>query len=160
MLKTQWEALGATVDIKTFNINTIESTVLRQRNFDALVFGEVMGSTPDPFPFWHSSQKSDPGLNLTEGELGLNLSNYDNEDADKLLEDNRKTSDPVERKSDLEQFQNIVSKDAPAVFLYSPEYIYEVSDDIKGINQSFITDPSQRFSDVNNWYIKTKRVLN
>ena len=31
----------------------------------ALLFGQVLGIIPDPFPFWHSSQKIYPGLNLS-----------------------------------------------------------------------------------------------
>jgi len=149
ILKKQWEQLGVEVEIKTFDINTLEREVLRERNFEALLFGEVLGSIIDPFPFWHSSQK---------GELGLNLANYENKSGDKLLEDNRQSLDEKERKETLEQFQDLLIEDSPVVFLYNPDYIYFTSSEIKGINGNIIIDPSKRFTNIDEWYIKTKRV--
>ncbi len=149
ILKEQWEQLGVEIEIKTFDINTLEREILRERNFEALLFGEVLGSIIDPFPFWHSSQK---------GELGLNLANYENKSGDKLLEDNRQSLDEKERKKTLEQFQNLLIEDSPVVFLYNPDYIYFTSSEIKGINGNIIIDPSKRFTNIDEWYIKTKRV--
>ncbi|XOB41106.1 MAG: ABC transporter substrate-binding protein [Candidatus Nealsonbacteria bacterium] len=148
-LKAQWKELGAKVSVKTFDINSLESEVLRKREFESLLFGEVLSLIPDPFPFWHSSQK---------GELGLNLANYKNDQADKLLEINRQSLDETERQQKLEEFQNILIKDLPAIFLYNPDYLYIVPENIKGINEKIITDPSKRLTDISTWYIKTRRV--
>lgn len=149
-LKGQWAQLGVDVEIQIFDINTLERDIIRKRDFESLLFGEALGAIPDPFPFWHSSQK---------GELGLNLVNYDDKDADKLLEANRTSLDEAERRESLEEFQNNLIENAPVVFLYNPDYIYFVSKEVKGINPTIIVDPSKRFSQVADWYIKTKRVL-
>lgn len=148
ILKNQWKNLGADVEIKSFDINTLEREILRKKDFEALLFGEVLGQTPDPFPFWHSSQR---------GESGLNLANYENKKVDKLLEEARKSLDETERKEKLEEFQDLLIEDTPAIFLYNPDYLYFVSKEIKGINGGFITDTSKRFLEIENWYIKTKR---
>ena len=113
-----------------------------------LLFGEALGGIPDPFPFWDSIQKKDPGLNLAA---------YDNKNADKLLEEARQTLDTSERQKKLEKFQDILIDDAPCVFLYSPDYVYFVSSQIKGIKEKMVIDPSKRFTNVENWYIKQKR---
>ena len=149
ILKEQWKELGAEIEIRTFDIATLEREILRKRQFDALLFGEVLGGLPDPFPFWHSSQK---------GELGLNLSNYENKKVDEFLETARKSLDELERKKNLEEFQELIIEDAPAIFLYNPDYHYLVSKEIKGVKEGVIVDPSKRFSDISNWYIETKRV--
>lgn len=152
ILKKQWEKLGVEIEIKTFNQATLEREVLRKRQFDAILFGETLRLIPDPFPFWHSSQR---------GELGLNLSNYENKKVDLLLEEERKSLDEKERKEKLEEFQDILIKEAPAVFLYSPNYIYLVSKEIQGLSsetERLIVDPSKRFLGIENWYLKTKRV--
>jgi len=151
ILKSQWEKIGAQVEISVLDMNTLERDVIRKRNFDALLFGEALGLTPDPFAFWHSSQK---------GELGLNLSNYENKDADKLLEEARKSLDPEFRKEKFEAFQNVIIADAPAVFLFNPYYLYFVSPEIKGIGASLIADPADRMENIQNWYIRTKRTWN
>jgi len=113
-----------------------------------LLFGQGLELSLDPLPYWHSSQIKDPGFNL---------SNYENKDADNLLAKARQTLDQDQKKTLLEEFQNILIQNVPAVFLYSPDYIYLVSEKIKGISEKIITDPSKRFSDIGNWYIKTKR---
>jgi len=148
IIKSQWKELGVKVRVETFDINTLEREVLRKREFESLLFGEVLSFIPDPFPFWHSSQK---------GELGLNLANYENSKADKLLESNRQLLDEAERNQKLEEFQNILIDDAPVVFLYNPDYLYLVPEKIKGINEKIITDPSKRLADIQTWHIKTKR---
>jgi len=149
IIKNQWKELGVKITVKTFDINSLEREILRKREFESLLFGEVLSLIPDPFPFWHSSQK---------GELGLNLANYENDKVDKLLESNRQLLDETERKQKLEEFQNILIEDSPAVFIYSPDYLYLVPDKIKGISEKIITDPSKRLTDISTWYIKTKRV--
>ena len=148
ILKEQWKQIGVSVEIQTYVPFQLEQDFIKSRAYEALLFGEVLGAIPDPFPFWHSTQVKDPGLNLAL---------YNNEKADKLLEENRKSSDPAVRAEKLEAFQEILIGDAPGIFLYSPDYIYSVSKEIKGINGQKITNPSKRFSGIENWYIKTKR---
>ncbi len=149
LLKEEWQQLGIEVNIKPVDAAVFAEEIIRPRNYEMLLFGEVISAVPDLYPFWHSSQVKDPGLNLA---------GYENKDSDKLLEEARQKSDENERKTALEKFQNILIEDAPAIFLYSPNYIYLVSEEIKGINAKIIVDPSKRFSDIEEWYIKTKRV--
>jgi ABC-type transport system substrate-binding protein len=147
LLKEQWQKLGIEIEINKIDPSKIED-IIKKREYELLLFGEILGSIPDPFPFWHSSQKNDPGLNLAL---------YENKDVDKLLKEARQTLDEAKRKEDLEKFQDILIGDAPAVFLYSPTYIYFVSKKIKVINAEVITDSSKRFIGIENWYLKTKR---
>jgi len=149
-LKTQWGNLGVEVEIKTFDISDyLKREVIKERSYEAFLFGEVLGLIPDPFPFWSSVQKRDPGLNLAM---------YENKKCDKLLEEARQSLDSDIRKEKLEEFQELLIEDAPAVFLYNPDYLYLVSKEIKGIDVKLIGDPSKRFSGIENWYFKTKRV--
>ncbi|KPJ55416.1 hypothetical protein AMJ47_00955 [Parcubacteria bacterium DG_72] len=150
ILKKQWQEIGVALQIQTYSPFDLEQEFIKPRNYEALLFGEVLGAIPDPFPFWHSSAVNDPGLNLAL---------YENKLADELLEENRKLSDSEQRKAKLEEFQEMIAKDIPAIFLYSPDYYYFTCPDIKGVSSKKLTDPSKRFLDVENWYIKTKRVL-
>lgn len=147
ILKSQWEKIGASVEVKTFNILDLKP-LIKDRNYDALLYGEALGILLDPYPFWHSSQKIDPGLNLT---------GYENKDADKLLKEGRETLDENTKKEKYEQFQDMLIGDSPAVFLYSSDYLYLISDKIKGIETKKIVDPAKRFSNIEEWYIKTRR---
>ncbi len=148
LLKSQWESMGAEIEITALPISQLEQEIIKPRNYEMLLFGEVLGQIPDPFPFWHSSQLKDPGLNLAK---------YENQKADKLLEAARTTLDEEERTKKYQEFQDILIEDAPCVFLYSPDYVYFVSKEIKGINAKMIVDPSRRLSNIENWYIRTSR---
>lgn len=150
ILKEQWSQIGVDLQIQTYSPFDLEQDFIKPRNYEILLFGEVLRAIPDPFPFWHSSQTKDPGFNLAL---------YKNTLADELLEENRKLSDPEERKEKLQEFQEIIIEDIPAIFLYASDYYYFTSLDIKGVSPEKITDPSKRFSDIENWYIETKRVL-
>jgi len=149
LLKKQWENLGAEVALKTLDIKILEREIIKSRDYESLLFGEVLGRIPDPFPFWHSSQR----------EFGFNLSDYKNKKADELLEAGRTELSSEVRAKKYEEFQDVLLEDAPAVFLYNPDYIYLSSKKIKGIRGGLITDPSKRFAGIEDWYIKTKRVL-
>lgn len=148
LLKEQWKSVGINVEIKAVDILTLGQEVIRTRDYEMFLFGEVLNAVPDLFPFWHSSQIKDPGLNLA---------GYENKECDKLLEEARGSLDEKERGNALEKFQNILIEDAPTVFLYGPDYLYLVSKEIKGINAKVITDSSKRFAGIEEWYIKTRR---
>jgi len=153
LLKEQWKALGTEVEIEKYPPPQLdpqlEQDIIKPREYEALLFGEVLGAIPDPLPFWHSSQKKDPGLNLAL---------YENKEVDKLLEEIRESLDPETRAEKMSLFQDALIEDTPVIFLYSPDYIYLVSKEIKGVNTKKIVDPSKRFSRIESWYIKTKRV--
>lgn len=150
ILKEQWKKIGAEVKIEILEISELKQRI-KNRDYESLLFGEVLGNLPDPFPFWHSSQIVDPGLNL---------SGYENKELDKLLEKARKTLDENLRKEKYRKFQDILIKDAPAIFLYNPNYLYLSSKKVAGINEGKIINLAQRFSDIREWYIKTKRIWN
>ena len=149
ILKNQWGAAGIGLDIRSYPPPQLEQEVIKPRDYQILLFGEVLEMTPDPFPFWHSSQKKDPGLNLAK---------YENRDADKLLESARTSLNEETRAKKYDSFQNIVIQDAPAVFLYNQAYIYYVPKNIKGVDVEKAIDPSKRFANIEDWHIKTKRI--
>lgn len=149
ILVRQWERIGVLVHLKVLGVAEIQQDYIRPREYQALLFGQSTGPDPDPFAFWHSLQRKDPGLNL---------SLYSNKEVDKLLEQARLTLDKTTRIKNYEDFQKKLIEDAPAVFLYSPSYLYLVSKAIKQEMPSLIANPSQRFAGVEGWYIKTKRV--
>ena len=56
------------------------------------------------------------------------------------------------------QFEDEIKKDMPAVFLYSPNFIYIVSKNIQRFSIDHITRPGDRFLNSYLWYIKTDNV--
>lgn len=149
MLKEQWLKIGVEVTVKTVSAAEISQQVIKDRDYESLLYGEVLSLNPDPFSFWHSSQKKEPGLNL---------SLYDNGDADKILENARDNMDFSQRLQGYSTLQDIILDDAPAVFLYSPDYIYLQTASVLGTSFSIVGVPADRFNDIGSWYLRTKRV--
>ena len=149
ILKQQWEAIGAKVEVKVFELGDLNENVIRPRKYDILLFGEIVGRSSDMFVFWHSSQRLDPGLNVAL---------YANITADKLLEDARKITDPKKRSEKYRAFADEVRSDIPAVFLYYPDFIYVLPKKVKGVDLSSAAIPSERFLTIAHWYINTHTI--
>ena len=149
LLKKAWEQLGAHVDVQVFDQGDLNQNVIRPRHYDALLFGEVIGRDADLYPFWHSSERNDPGLNIAL---------YANSKVDKLLEDARSTSDPDKRTKDYQAFNAAVTEDVPAVFLYAPSFVYALPSEIAAVNLGELLEIQDRFNGVSDWYIETDRV--
>ena len=69
--------------------------------------------------------------------------------------------DPNEekRKELLEEEQDILVAEYPTQVLYDTPYLYFTPLELKGIKGNLVSDPSERFAEMEEWYIKTKRVL-
>ncbi|MBI4067994.1 hypothetical protein HY413_01130, partial [Candidatus Kaiserbacteria bacterium] len=89
---------------------------------------------------------------------GLNLSLYANVKADKLLAEARRAIDQKTRDEKTREFIDIINDEHPAAFLYAPEFIYVVPDDLTGVRIGSITTPSERFLNVYEWHRETERV--
>ena len=150
ILKEDWGLLGAQVDVQTFDPSDLNQSVIGQRKYDALLFGEIINRSLDLFAFWHSSQRI----------TGYNVAMYTNSKADKLLEDARQISDKSDRLKKYDQFETEIANDIPAIFIYSPEFIYILPSNIKGFESGLINNRSERFEEIYNWYIETDRIWN
>lgn len=145
-----WNDINVKVEVNLVPANQIQVDVIKSRNFNVLLYGEFTGADPDPYAFWHSSQI---------GQSGLNIADYANKEVDKLLEDGRLSLDLNARRDKYKKFQKIIAEDEPAIFLYSPNYIYVQSKKIKGFNVKSIVSPSDRLGDIEKWYINTGKKI-
>lgn len=149
ILKADWLKIGADVSVAVFDSGELNQTIIRPRKYDALLFGEIIGRDPDLFAFWHSSQRNDPGLNVAL---------YANIKADKLLDEARMIAEQNERLQKYLAFSEEIKKDIPAIFLYSPDFMYVLPEKIKGFVFGRLTTPSDRFAVVHQWYTETDKV--
>ncbi|MCX6751597.1 MAG: ABC transporter substrate-binding protein [Candidatus Nomurabacteria bacterium] len=149
LIKQDLENIGMKITIKTFEIGNLNQGVIRPRKYDALLFGQIINHESDLLAFWHSSQRKDPGLNVAM---------YTNVNVDKILTDASITIDEKARVKKYIQFENEIKKDMPAVFLYSPDFIYIVSKNIQGFSLDHIITSGDRFLNSYLWYTKTDNV--
>jgi peptide/nickel transport system substrate-binding protein len=151
LLSEQYKAIGVSVTVKVFEIGTLNENSIRGRDFEALLFGQVIKHDTDIFAFWHSSQKTAPGLNIT---------GYTNKQVDGLLEAAIKEPDHDKRFDLYQKISDQLSKDAPVVFLYTPDAIAVISRQVINPVMPPITNPSDRFSLIYQWYLYTDHVWN
>jgi peptide/nickel transport system substrate-binding protein len=144
------QQIGVKINLKFISGNDINREIIKTRDYQILLYGEIIGYDPDPYAFWHSSQTTAPGLNL---------SLFADKKTDELLEAARKTSDPTTRAEKYVAFQKIIGEEVPAIFLYNPTYTYPQTKKIQGFNNHTIIIPSNRFNNISSWYIETKRKL-
>jgi ABC-type transport system substrate-binding protein len=61
------------------------------------------------------------------------------------------------RSAKYQEFQNLLIKDLPAIFLFSPTYTYPLNKRVKNFNLQKLASPSDRFINIENWYVKTQK---
>ena len=151
IIKSAWEDIGASVDIRLFDPGDLNQNYIRKRDYEALLFGQRISTDTDLYAFWHSSRRNDPGLNI---------SLYANSNVDKALE-NLISASPVTadaRKMDYEKLDKAVWDDTPAIMLYSPQYVY-VTPARGSIDEvSALESPSDRLYHIQNAYVSTTRL--
>ena len=148
-IKEYWGKIGVKVDLNIVPVAQLQADIIKPREYEALLYGITLGADPDPYTYWHSSQI----------EKGLNISNFSNKQVDALLEDARISLNQEDRKTKYFKFQEIIAEEVPAIFLYSPYYNYVQSKKVKDFGVQKIFSPSDRFSDIENWYLKTKKEI-
>ena len=149
LIKTQLEKIGAVVDIEKVYETGKLNQVIRARDYEALFFGQVVNNESDLFSFWHSSQRTDPGLNIAL---------YSNQTIDGLLEKVLQTRDTKQRATLYQSMIREFQERTPALLLYSPTYIYATSKNLKNISIETLTIPSDRFASIHTWYANTDNV--
>lgn len=145
----EWEKIGAQVELKIYEQSDLNVNAIRPRKYDALLFGLVIGRDLDFYAFWHSSQRNDPGLNISK---------YANITADKILEEIREINDEKTLQEKFAALNAEISKDTPAVFLYSPNFIYILPKNIKGFEVKNMVTAEERFLNIHKWFIYTNKV--
>lgn len=149
-LKTAWQKIGVRVNLNPVAAQEIIMGPIKNREYQALLFGNILNPPGDLYSFWHSNERFYPGLNL---------SLYNNSDANRIMEAIRHEFDADTRQNKLMELNSIIKNDYPAAFLYSPNYEMIATKDLHGVTAGLISDPADRFQNVNRWYLKTARAL-
>ena len=139
-----WRELGVQVEIEQYEQSDLLQAVIRPRDFEALLFGIDMNRTVDLYPFWHSSQREDPGLNIAQ---------YANIEVDALLANTRTSTDRAKRDTDALTAMNIIMNEKPALFLFVPTLTYVVRRDVTTTDMQSISRPQERFMNISDWHV-------
>lgn len=143
-IRDQWHAMGIRITLrKESGVNF--SNLVRAREYDLLLAGQSLGYNNDAFSFWHSSQR---------GEDGLNLSQIRSFRIDALLEDLRRIFDGKRKTAKLKELEKLLSQETPALFLYTPLYSFALDKKVTGIDAVGYAFPADRFSNLSSLTVK------
>lgn len=144
-LAKQWRTLGIDVKEQVVPTATFEQNVLAPRAYDVLLYELALGADPDVFAYWHSSQAS---------VRGFNLSNYRSDVADDALMSARGRSDQKLRDAKYAGFIDQWLADVPAVALYQPHLRYVTTDSVRSVRGSeSVVDALGRYHSVDQWTV-------
>lgn len=149
LIQQQWLKIGVETEIESLGAGTIQQTAVRPRDYEVLLFGEILPAQPDPYPFWHSTQTRSPGLNLAL---------FKDQAVDKLLEEARQEPDQNKRREKYIAFQEKILDLNPAIILYRPYYLFAQKSKVRGLEIKHGDLPAARFNQMEKWHVRTKRV--
>lgn len=144
ILQTQWREVGVKLVFDTQKYDKIASETVPRRDFELLLFEIETTPDPDKYSLLHSSKSEYPGLNL---------SGYDYQRADILLERARQETDQNKRKNDYDLLQTYVLRDMPMLYLYHPQYSFIIHKSVKGVSLQESLLPQDRYATICDWYI-------
>ncbi len=144
--QSQLEQIGFRVDLSVYSPGQdFIANVIRQRNYDILLYEVEFGADLDLFAYYHSSQAS---------TTGLNLSNYANALVDDLILSSRETMSVSGRAAKYETFLKRWVNDVPAIGIYQVSLVYYFNKNVRAFSEDdkliYATD---RFMDVEFWAV-------
>ena len=151
-IQKQWAQIGVDLKINLEDDTALQSTIALH-NYDSLLYGITVSSDPDVYAYWHSSQadvRSSSRLNFSEIRSPL---------IDSSLEAGRTRVDPNLRVVKYKQFLTSWKDEAPAIALYQPRFMYITRGNIYGLDTKNMNTITDRYSNVQNWRIKTEHTV-
>ena len=127
IIQHQLKKIGVKVSIRVMEWQAFLNMVVFPHNFDTVLLGWGLSSTPDPYMFWHTD---------SDRKGGFNLVGYNNPIMDKMIEESQTMIDRKKLALVWKKMFQIVTDDNPYLFLYIPKSITAVNKKIKYVEPS------------------------
>ena len=124
IIQQRLEDVGVRAEIQVIEWASFVSEYLKKRRFEAVVMGFGVGTDPDQFVIWHSSQM---------GPDQMNRLSFSNPEVDRLLETGRASCHETERVKYYQRFQQILAEEQPMIFLYFADALPAVASRVRGV---------------------------
>lgn len=150
-LARQLRQVGFDVQVRALPSDELTEDYLERREFEAAVIGQwSMGSDPDLYSQWHSSQTA---------PVGGNYAGFSDPDVDRWLELGRQEPRLEDRRNAYLHFQTRWAEEQPSTVLYHPLHSFAVSRDIAGVTAEPLPDSSWRLREAVGWQRSTPPTL-
>lgn len=149
VIRSNWSILGVEVLLQPTPYESLLKDRLELRDYQAALVDLNLSRLPDPdpYPFWDQGQAAG----------GQNYTQWENRIGSEYLEQARVTVNMIDRAKFYRNFQIIFAQELPALPLYYPVYTYAVDREIQGVRVGPLFDSSDRFSNVNEWFISGRQ---
>ncbi len=145
-MELQLEQLGFNVELSVYTPGQdFLINVIRQRNYDILLYEVELGADPDLFAYYHSSQATTSGLNLSDYRSAL---------VDDLILAARSTLNESLRVAKYETFLKQWVTDVPAIGIYQASLTYYFNKNVRTFSEdNRLVYATDRFVDVEYWAV-------
>ncbi len=143
-----WAQIGVQAVPQVVTAAGLATDFLVPRTYEAALVHWELAGDPDPYPLWHSTQIKD----------GQNYAGWNDRAADEAIEKARALADQPARKPFYVDFQREFAAKVPALLLYHPVYTMGIRDKVHDVQVGPLNTPGDRYRDIANWYIVTKRI--
>ena len=147
-LSAYWAKLGIRATVQTVGATEL-FRALESGEFAAALVDIDMQGDPDLYAFWSESA-------IREGQ---NYSGWRHRQASELLEQARQLHEIEQRTTLYYHFQQIFADELPALPLYFHTFTYAVAGDVQNVSMGPLTEPSDRFATVNDWFLVWREVI-
>ena len=127
IMQHQLKQAGVIVTLRVMEWQAFLNMVVFPNEFDSVLLGWGLSSTPDPYLFWHTDNDKKGGFNLV---------GYNNPKIDRMIEKSQTVIDREKLSLMWKKMFKIIVDDNPYLFLYIPNSITVVNKDIKNIEPS------------------------
>lgn len=150
-VQSNWAMLGVQTGVKAVAASELMEAYLEPRAFQAALVDMNLARypDPDPYPFWHETQK----------ETGQNYGQLSDRSISELLEQARVTPTLQDRAKLYRSFQSRFADQVPAILLFYPIYNHAVDAKVQAVGIGPLTDISDRFANISDWFVITRRTL-
>lgn len=148
-LQNSWKKIGIDTEIQVIDRKDL-TNIVRDRDFEALLFGFSIKSEKDYYSFFSSKERTYPKLNI---------SNYTSKQTDKILSVLSGENNEARVQDLLKQLSAEIADDNPVIILYKPEFVFAHFLDPKIQLPGIIRSEEDRYVFIENWYTNTEKVL-
>lgn len=149
MIKSNWQQIGVTADIRQYEYGEFEQDIIKNRNFSVLLFAVDIDDATQVYNLWHSSGRSYPGSNIT---------NYYSTTLDANLEALVKSTDANERLGYYNTINTELDKNVAWAPLYSPFMIYGIDKDLNISKVQLLKSRTDIMDNIIDSYINKEKV--
>jgi len=140
IIQQRLKEVGVGVEIQILEWSSFLQEFIKKKRFEAIVMGWGVGTDPDQYVVWHSSQN---------GPDQLNHISYANPEVDALLEAGRSSCAQPDRVRHYHRLQEVMAEDLPVIFLYFRDALPVVAARVRGVEPA----PAGIFYNFAEWFV-------